>query len=146
MADSLLPRRLWSLPTITFPSLLEDVFEEVEELVPATIWPSTTYLQGLSISEDDKNVYVEAAVPGVDPKEIEVTYENGVLTIRGEKKEEEKGKTFRRRATRSFFYRISPGDVDPNKEPEAVCKNGVMTVTFAKVPEAKPKKIAVKTA
>lgn len=145
MANGLIPRGFWNLPTITFPSL-EDVFEEVEDLVPTTIWPSTNYLQGLTVSEDDKNVYVEAAVPGVDPKDVEVIYEKGVLTIRAEKKEEEKGKTFRRKASRSFFYRVSPGDVDPKAEPEAVCKNGVMTVTFAKVPEAKPKKIAVKAA
>lgn len=145
MANGLISRGLWNFPTITFPSL-EDVFEEVEDLVPTTIWPSTNYLQGLTVSEDDKNVYVEAAVPGVDPKDVEVTYEKGVLTIRAEKKEEEKGKTFRRRASKSFFYRVTPGDVDPNKEPEAVCKNGVMKVTFAKAARAQPKKIAVKAA
>lgn len=146
MANGLIRRNFWNFPTVTFPSLLDDVLEEVEDLVPATIWPSTNYLQGLTMSEDDKNIYVEAAVPGVDPKDVEVTFEKGVLTIRGERKEEEKGKTFRRKATRSFFYRVSPGDVDPKAEPEAVCKNGVMTVTFPKAEQAKPKKIAVKAA
>lgn len=131
------PRNIWRFPTISVPSFLE----EVEDLLP-----TSNFLNGLSISEDEKNVYVEAAVPGIDPAEVEVTFDKGVLTIRAEKKEEEKGKTYQRRATRSFFYRATPGEVDQKKEPQAVCKNGVMTVTFAKVPEAKPKKIAVKTA
>lgn len=138
----LMPRNFWNFPTNSFLSLLD----EEGGLFPMTIWPSTHYLQGLSISEDDKNVYVEAAVPGVDPKVIEVTFSKGVLTIKAEKKEEKKGKTYHRKATQSFFYRITPGDVDPKAEPVATCKNGTMTVTFAKVPEEKLKKIAVKTA
>jgi HSP20 family molecular chaperone IbpA len=38
-----------------------------------------------------------------------------------------------------------PGDVDPNKEPEATYKHGVMTITFNKTPKAQPKKIQIKT-
>lgn len=133
----IVPRSLWRFPTISVPSFLEDI----EDLLP-----TSNLLNGLSVSEDEKNVYVEAAVPGIDPAEVEVTFDKGVLTIRAEKKEEEKGKTYQRHATRSFFYRAAPEDVDQKKEPQAICKNGVMTVTFAKVPEAKPKKIAVKTA
>jgi HSP20 family protein len=82
-------------------------------------------------------------VPGVDPKEIEVTYTKGVLTIKGEKKQEEKGKLYQRRATKSFLYRVMPEDVDFNIEPEATYRNGVMTVTFTRRPESKPKKIKV---
>lgn len=133
----LLTRDFWRFPMISFPSFMEDI----EDMIP-----TANLLNGLSVSEDDKNVYVEASVPGLDPKEVDVTFSKGVLTIKGEKKEEEKGKTFHRKATRSFFYRVTPGDVDPKAEPQATCKNGVMTITFAKVPEAKPKKIAVKTA
>lgn len=139
---TLIPKDFWNFPTISFPSLLE----EVEDLFPTTVWPSTNLLNGLSISEDSKNVYVEAAVPGVNPKEIDVTFEKGILTIRAEKKEEEKEKTFHRKATKSFFYRVTPGDVDSSAEPEAICNNGVMTVTFAKSAQAKPKRITVKAA
>jgi HSP20 family protein len=115
--------------------------EEIEEMLP-----TKNLLDGLSMYEDEKNIYVEAAVPGVDPKEVEVTYANGLLTIRAEKKEEKKDKKYIHRATSSFLYRVDPGDVDPNKEPEAVCKDGVMRVTFAKSPKITPKKIAVKVA
>lgn len=115
--------------------------EDFEDLLP-----TGSLLNGLSVSEDDKNVYVEAAVPGVDPKDVDVTFDKGAVTIRAEKKEEEKGKKFQRKATSSFYYRVAPADVDAKATPTAVCKNGVMKVTFTKTPSAKPKKIAVKTA
>lgn len=139
--NNLIPRGFLTFPSEVFPSLLEDA----EELLPATMWPTTNQLQGMSVSEDDKNVYVEAAVPGIDPKSVDVTFSNGVLTIKAEKKEEEKGKTYHRKATQSFFYRVTPGEVDSKIEPQAMCKNGMMTVTFAKMTEVAPKKIAVKT-
>lgn len=129
-------RRNWRLPAVSFPSFME----ELEDLMP-----TRSFLNGLSVYEDGKNVYVEAAVPGVDPKEVDVTFDKGILTIRAERKEEEKGKKYQRRATRSFFYRVAPSDVDLKKEPQASYKNGVMTITFTKIPTTKPKKIAVKT-
>ena len=140
-SGDLLPKNLFNFPTITFPSILDDA----EDLFPTTIWPSKNYLQGLSISEDDKKVYVEAAVPGIDPKDVEVTFKKGILTIKADKKEEEKTKNYHKKATSSFLYRVTPGDVDPKSEPEATCKNGVITISFSKVPEVKAKKIAVKT-
>lgn len=128
----LIPRSFWRFPTL---------FEEEEELLP-----STTTISGLSISEDNKSVYVEAALPGIDPKNIEVSFDKGILTITGEKEEEEKKKKYYRKASSSFAYRLLvPGDIDTKKEPKAEAKNGVMTVTFTKIPESQPKKIAVKT-
>lgn len=139
MANSLIPINLLDLrwPTLGYPSFLE----EIEEFMP-----TKNMLNGLTLSEDAGHVYVEASVPGVDPKDVEVTYDKGVLVIKAEKKEEEKEKHYHRRATRSFFYRVAPGDIDSGQEPEAVCVNGVMKVTFAKLPKSQPKKIAVKTA
>jgi HSP20 family protein len=100
---------------------------------------------GLSVSEDEKNVYVEAALPGIDPKDVEITLDKGILWIKGEAKEEEKQKKFYRKSARSFSYRVAvPGDINTKVEPNAVSKNGVMKVTFAKSPAAEPKKIAVK--
>ena len=140
MADRIIPRDFFRTHVLA-PSILD----EMEELFPTTILPSTNILKGLAISEDDKNVYVEAAVPGIDPKEIDVTYDNGVLTVRAEKKEEEKGKTYQRRATRSFFYQVSPRDVDPKAEPDVTCKNGMVKVSFAKTSKIKAKKLTVKS-
>jgi len=116
------------------------IWEEEDNLLP-----QTTSISGLSIFEDDKNVYVEAAVPGVDPKSVEVTFDKGVLWIKAEKEEEGKGKKYYRKASSSFSYRLLvPGNLDLNREPQAEAKNGIMTVTFAKVAESKPKKIQIK--
>src|SRR3989344_6381047 len=110
-------------------------------------WSSFLPSSGLTVSEDENHVYVEAAVPGLDADKVDVTFEKGVLWIRGQKQEEEKDekKKFYRKASSAFSYRLAvPGDIDESKEPEAVCKNGIMKVTFAKKPEVQPKKIAVK--
>lgn len=102
---------------------------------------------GLSVSEDDKHVYVEAAVPGVEPDKIEVSYDKGVLWIRGqqEQEKEDKNRKYYRKASSSFSYRmVVPGNIDETKDPQATYKNGVMKVTFDKIPETQPKKITVK--
>lgn len=139
MAGSLIPKSLLSFPRISLP----DFWEEADE------WLSTPITQnGLSVYEDDEKVYVEAAVPGIDPKDVEVTFQDGYLWIRGETKEEEgdKKKKYYRRASKSFSYRVAvPGDIDVSKDPEATYKHGVMTVAFVKSPKAQPKKIQVKT-
>lgn len=102
---------------------------------------------GVTISEDDKYVYIEAAVPGLEPNKIEVTYDKGVLWIRGadNQTEQDNERKYYRRAVNSFSYRLAvPGEIDEQAEPEAVCKNGVMRVTFTKLSQAQPKKLAVK--
>jgi len=102
---------------------------------------------GLSVSEDDKHVYVEAAVPGVEPDKIEVSYDKGALWIRGqqEQEKEDKNRKYYRKASSSFSYRLAvPGNIDEKKDPEATYKNGVMKITFDKIPETQPKKIAVR--
>lgn len=123
-----------------FPTLRMPIWDDDEDWLP-------TSGGGLTISEDDKKIYIEAAVPGVDPKDVEVTFHQGTLWIKGEHKEEEsKGKKFYKKALNSFSYRlVVPGEIDPNIEPVASGKNGVMTVTFAKSPKSQPKKITVKT-
>lgn len=136
MALDLIPRSFWNMSS-RIPSLLDE--DNLQSFLPSS---------GLSISEDDNHVYVEAAVPGIDPSKIEVTYDKGVLWIRGEQEraEEDDKKKFYRKALSSFSYRVAvPGEVDENSEPDAVCKNGVMKVTFNKLPEVKPKRLNVRT-
>jgi HSP20 family protein len=102
---------------------------------------------GLSVSEDEKNVYIEAAVPGIDPDKVEVTYDKGALWIRGNQENEEKDekRKYYRKASSAFSYRVAvPGNIEEKSEPQATCKNGVMKVSFAKIPETQPKKITVK--
>lgn len=133
MAYDLVRSPFWNLP---FTQLDDDDFPSM---------PSMN--SNLSISEDEKNVYVEAALPGINPSDVEVTFDKGVVWIKGEAKEEEddKKRKFYRRATRSFSYRVTvPGDIDMSVEPKATAKHGVMTIAFAKSPQSQPRKIAVK--
>lgn len=110
--------------------------------------PVSSTSSGLSISEDENNVYIEAAVPGIDPKNIEVTFDKGVLWVKGQQEDEDsdKNKKYYRKASNMFSYHVAvPGKIDDKQEPEAVCKNGVMKVVFKKQPEVQPKKLTVKT-
>lgn len=101
----------------------------------------------LSISEDKTHVYIEAAVPGMKMDDIELTYHKGVLEIHAEKKEEskDKEKKFYRKAMQEFSYRVYiPGQVDESKEPQATYQDGIMKITFDKMPQEAPKKIKIK--
>ena len=136
MSFDLIPRSFWNSG-----SRLPSLFEEDD-------WSSFLPSSGLTISEDEKNVFVEAAMPGLDPNNIEVTFDKGVLWVRGqaEEKQEDKDKKFYRKASSSFSYRVAvPGNVDEKAEPDAMYKNGVMKVTFLKTPETQPRKINIKT-
>ncbi len=112
-------------------------------------WMSTPWTQnGLSVYEDpkQKQVRFEAAVPGVDPKDIEVTYADGSLFIRGESKEEQKNDKTTMSQHRSYFYKVAvPDTVDQSVEPEATYKHGVMTVAFTTSSKPQPKQIQVKS-
>jgi len=129
----------WSFPRFPFSSMDENEEEWMQDF---------TYPSGLSVFEDEQNVYIEAALPGIKPDEIEMTYDKGMLWIKAEKKEEsrDKSKKYYRKATSTFSYHVAvPGNVDENKPPEAVCKNGVITVTFMKTKKAEPRKIPIKS-
>lgn len=135
MPYDLVPSRLFNFPSI---------WNEDEDLIPLTSSTSS----GLSVSEDDKNIYIEASVPGIDPQNIDITVHDGNVWIKGETKEEEKDKSrkYYRQATSSFSYRVTiPGEIDQNKEPAATYKHGVMKISFAKSPKSQPKKIQIKT-
>lgn len=136
MVLDLIPRRMLSFPSL--PSIWDDTDDWLT-------MPSTQ--TGLSVSEDDKNVYVVAAVPGIDLENIEVNFQDDYVWIRGEAKQEEKDKNrkYYRQSAQLFSYRVAvPGDIDQNAEPVATYKNGVMTIAFAKSPKSQPKKIKVK--
>lgn len=100
----------------------------------------------LDVYETKDEVVVKAAVAGVDPDKIDVTFEKGVLTITGsEESEEKEDKKFYRKSSRSYAYRVAvPGNIDLAKEPEASFKHGVVSIAFKKAEEAKPKKISIK--
>ena len=102
----------------------------------------------VDVREDDDHVYVEAELPGMTKDDIDITLENGVMTISGEKKleHEEKKENYylseRRYGSFSRSFQI-PSVVDESKV-EATLKDGVLHVTLNKREEVKPKRIEVK--
>jgi HSP20 family protein len=106
----------------------------------------------VDVVDKDKAYEISAELPGMDESNVDVKFADGMLTIKGEKKEEKeenkKGYHLSERRYGSFerSFRV-PDGVDADKI-EASFKNGVLTVTLPKTPEAQKseKKIAIKKA
>ena len=100
----------------------------------------------LDVYETPDEVVIKANVAGVDPDKVEITFEKGILTLSAREDNEEKSdKKYYRKATRSYSYRVAvPGNINLSIEPEAKINHGIVSVTFKKAEEEKPKKIAVK--
>lgn len=109
-------------------------------------WAASPASDNLDVYETDEQVTVKASVAGVDPDKVDITFEKGILTVTAREEEESsEGKKYYRKSSRSYAYRVAvPGNIDLSKEPEAKVTHGVVTVTFTKAEEAKPKKISVK--
>ena len=103
------------------------------------------------VTESDKDYRVTAEIPGMDEKDVEVTVASGMLTMKGEKREEyEETKKDFYRSERSYgafqrSFRL-PEDVDQEKI-EASLKKGVLTVVLPKTAEAqkKARKVEIKS-
>ncbi len=138
------------------PNLLDEARKEMEGVFSRFFGPMAesdresrhAWSPRVDVSESDKAVTVVADLPGVDPKDVEITLNDGMLTIKGEKKEEkeEKGKNFHRteRFVGSFFRQIMmPTGADEEKV-AATSANGTITITIPKKANAQPKKVAIK--
>jgi len=102
----------------------------------------------VDLSETAKEVIVKAELPGMDPKDIDVSVRGDMLTLRGERKQEkeEKGENFHRveRSYGSFSRSIQlPAEVDSGKV-TATYIDGVLKISLPKTKEAAVKKIEVK--
>lgn len=136
------PRSLF--PSFRAPSFFPGWFDDFGNAWNQLISEQQT---GLSVYEDNKNVYVEANLPGLRPQDIELSLDNGILWIKGEKKEEDRNeeKKYYHRTSNSFSYRVTvPNQIDASKEPKATYKDGIMKVTFAKTNASQSKKIPVR--
>lgn len=95
-------------------------------------WPS------VEVSDTDREVRITAEVPGMSEKDVELLMEDGVLTLRGEKKSEteDKDRGYSERVYGRFERRIAlPSNID-EKGAKADFKDGVLTVTLSKSAEA----------
>jgi HSP20 family protein len=103
-------------------------------------WPN------IEVSETESEVKVTAELPGLEEKDVQVEFANGTLAIKGEKKSEteDRDRLFSERYYGRFERRIPVEDVDEDKV-SAAFKNGVLTVTMPKAPQAQSrvKRIAI---
>lgn len=102
----------------------------------------------LDVYETADQVTVKAAIPGVKPEDVEITVTANMLSLSGESKEETetKDKNYLRRETRmgAFSRMIElPAGLQTDKA-DAKFENGILTISFPKAEEIKPKTIKVK--
>ena len=106
-------------------------------------------MPALDVVEQDDAIVVAAELPGISAEDIDISVENNVLSVRGEKKEASEGHqgkyhhVERRYGTFHRSVRL-PGTVDAGKI-DASYLHGVLTITLPKSEAAKPRKIEVKT-
>jgi len=108
---------------------------------------TSDWTPAVDIKENNDGFVIVADIPGVDPKDIEVHMENGVLSIKGEreteKKEEKEGYKRVERSYGSFYRRFSMPETADATKINAKSKNGVLEVTIPKQEKVQPRKIDV---
>jgi HSP20 family protein len=108
------------------------------------------WIPAIDIREEEKQFVLHADLPGVDPANIEVTLDNGVLTIRGRRdladRDERAGYRRVERVSGEFFRRFSLPDTADSSSVKARCVNGVLEVTIPKQPQVLPRRISVESA
>ena len=108
---------------------------------------SGSWMPAVDVRESKDALEISTELPGIEPKEVEVCVENGVLTLKGSRQFEKatEGETYHRveRAYGSFERSFSlPTNVDPERV-QAVYRHGVLHLTLPKREEAKPRSISI---
>lgn len=108
----------------------------------------TNVALALDVVENEDAYMVKASLPGVSPDDVEILFEDKVLSIKGEvqAEEEAEGETYHIRERRSGSFSRSlrfPVDVDADAI-EATYEHGVLTLSVPKAEAVKPKRIEVK--
>ena len=105
------------------------------------------FVPAVDVYQDKDHVIAELSIPGVKTDDVEISIENDVLSIGGQKEEKSEVKRedyYRKEIRRGSFSRsvILPMRVK-GEEAKAECKNGVLKIIMPKSEEAKPKRISV---
>ncbi len=102
----------------------------------------------VDIKEEDNRFVIRADIPGVDPKDIEITMDQGVLTIKGERSsdKEEESRSYKRveRSRGTFYRRFALPDTADADKIEATGKDGVLEIVLPKLEKVQPRRITVK--
>jgi len=106
------------------------------------------WLPSLDVSETKGDLVVKAELPGIDPKDIDISLNEGILIIKGEKKQEkeekEEGHYLVERNYGVFTRSIRLPKEAQNGKISAFYKNGVLKITLPKSEETKKKEIKIK--
>jgi HSP20 family protein len=141
---SLLPE-IFNKPLRDFPNLMQKFFTS----------PLTGFMgedlqsgsKGVRVYEENNHLHVEAPMPGLDAKDIDVKIHNGILFINGECKRQEnnKNKKIYSSSVRKYSYSIAlPDQIDETKQREASYADGILNISFPISTKEKAKKIPVK--
>jgi HSP20 family protein len=144
MTTTLLPRT----PLSSFRKEIDQLFERFWTPEEADLTLSAEWTPRMDIVETKDAMILKAEVPGIDPKDIHVSFQDQVLTIRGEKKDEKKEKDdryFRLERMNGMFARSFhlPVPIEAGRV-NAAFKYGLLTVTLPKGIEAKAAEIQIR--
>lgn len=108
---------------------------------------TSDWTPAVDVKEEENRFLIHADIPGVDPKDIEVHMDNGILTIRGERqsenKDEKNGYKRVERVYGSFYRRFTLPDTADADNIKAESKNGVLEISIGKKTAAQPRRIEV---
>ena len=126
-----------------------DIYDLVDHFFSRTPFGefTTEWVPSVDVSETNGEIMVRAELPGLDSKNLDVNVAGDLLSIKGEKKEEEekkdKGYHFRESYFGSFQRNIRlPSEVQGDKV-QAKFKDGILNITLPKSEEKKPKKVQI---
>jgi len=129
--------------------LLSQLQRELERGAAEGSTATAEWAPAVDIKEEAGKFVIHADIPGVKPEEIDISMEDGVLTIKGEKKSESKTEKegYKRveRTYGSFYRRFSLPDTANAEAISASSKHGVLEVVIPKREAVLPKKISVST-
>ena len=128
--------------------LLDSFFREPFAALDWPLWGSDKWSPAIDVAESDKELTVRAELPGIDPKDLEVTVTGNQLVLAGEKREssEHEEKDFHHSETRYGSFRRTvplPEGVD-TENVDAQYANGVLTLHLPKIAPVAAKRIEVK--
>lgn len=118
--------------------------------VPADAHPAAEWVPAIDILEEKDRFVLRADVPGVNPDDIEISMEKGVLTVAGERREERQegfdGLQRFERVTGRFRRRFALPEAADADNITAKTANGILEVVIPKQPEVQPRRITVQAA
>jgi HSP20 family protein len=132
-------------PSRDFADLQMQLNRLMEGTLAGALSPDSVWTPLADIEETEDEWIVEAEIPGVDRKDINVEVRDSEVAVTGEIKEKERKGLLRRRTRpvgRFEFRVVLPGEIDSDKV-DASVDNGVLTLRIPKAEKARPRRIAV---